>query len=649
MANRKINTGELDFDAIKQNLIDFLKGQSEFTDYDFQGSGLSVILDVLSYNTHYNGLYNNMAVNEAFLDTASKRNSVVSLAKNLGYIPSSVKSSLAEVNLVIQGVPEANITTYLHIPKYSQFTASVIGVGGSKNYTFYTIEDYLATEASGSYTFTGVKIKEGVYSSISYEVLDGQRFVIPNSNCDTETITVTVKDSTLSTDVQEYVNAKTVNKQLVDLDATDKIYFLKEIEDGKYEIEFGNGVIGSKPANGNLVSIQYLISSKADANGAKTFSYDGSTLGGSSYVQTISVASGGAEAEDIEIIRYNAPKLFAAQSRCVTVSDYSSMILNNFSGNIQSINVWGGEDNIVSFTPYDSTGSLYGATYTGPIYGRVFISIKPTDSDYLTSAEKNYIKNTILKPRNVIGVTPELVDAEFIDVIANITAYYNPKVTTLSANDLRLQVLTAITNYNTTELNRFDNILRISKMQSVVDASNTAIVGNITTLLLRKEMIPDFGNNRNYVLYLMNPFSTDVNTALNNNSVSSTGFYILNSTELHYFDDEYLGANSSGKNIGNLRMYKLSMGEKVIVRTFANAVDYDNGVITITDLTITGIDSNTSGLTITVKPESYDIASVNNQIVRLSMQDLVIDVIQDSLSLDNTGGGTYHKFTSSRS
>ena len=335
MASKKINYTELDFDGIKYNLKQFLSGQATFKDYDFDGSGLSVLLDVLSYNTMYNGVYNNLSINEMFLDSARKRNSVVSISKELGYIPQSAICASAIVNITLRS---ATATTFL-IPANTPFTTTVNGV----TYTFYNDSDLTYNTPALSYTFQNVVLTEkSNILSYSYTVDTSTRYIIPNANTDLNTLTVSVQDSLSSSILTTFVKSNTI----VDINSTSNVYWIKEIDDGLYELTFGNGILGKALTIGNVVNLNYCVSSLDAPNGAKLFTYSGTAVAGITVsLVTVSAAAKGSSPEDIESIRFNAPRAYSSQNRGVTPNDYKSLIYANFPA-AKSVSVWGGEDNI---------------------------------------------------------------------------------------------------------------------------------------------------------------------------------------------------------------------------------------------------------------------------------------------------------------
>ena len=461
--NRKIQTSDLDFDAIKANIKAYLEGQDTFRDYDFEGSSMSILLDILAYNTHYNALYTNLAVNESFLDSASKRSSVVSRAKEIGYIPHSATGAVAKVNIVVSNTTSTPAS--LTIPANQPFSATVDG----STYNFYNTEAAVATLSGSTYTFSDVEIKEGTPLEFKYTVADGVRYLIPNQDVDLSTVKVRVQENASSGTFETFVR----QDELLDLDGTSKVFFVKEIEGELYELEFGNNTIGKELANGNVVTITYMTTNKTEANGARVFSYQGATLlGGNTAVTTTLAATGGTDVEDIESIRYNAPRYYTAQNRAVTTEDYKATIYRAYP-DAQTINVWGGEDNIPAQ------------------YGKVFLSIKPETTNALTAAQKDLIITEILKNKNVVSITPEIVDPEYINLEVTTTVYYNPNLTTRALSDIKDLVIQTIKDYNNDHLESFTGIFKYSNLSRNIDATEDSILSNITTIKLHREIDVD--------------------------------------------------------------------------------------------------------------------------------------------------------------
>lgn len=593
--NQRIQTTELDFDAIKQNLKTFLQGQSEFSDYDFEGSGLSILLDVLAYNTHYNALYTNLAINEAFLDSASKRSSVVSKANELGYLPSSASAAVATVAVTMIN-SAINAPATVTIPKNATFTCSI----DDTTYTFYTSEAYTAVRNGNQYIFPSVKIREGTLLEYRYIIGQQARLIIPNQSVDLSTLEVTVQENQQSSTSDVYQRAD----QILSLDSTSKVYFVKEIADQLYEVEFGNGVVGAQLQNGNIVTVRYIVCNQQLANGGKVFSYTGPVPTGSWSVSTatLTASTAGSAPETIDQIKWNAPRAYATQNRCVTAEDFKSVIARYYP-EAKSVSVWGGE------------------TSTPPQYGKVFISIIPKTTDFVSDSDKQYILNTILNPRKALTITPEIVDPAYINIQLNITAYYNPQKTTRGASDIGTLIRSTISNYNTTSLNSFEGVFKYSRLSGLIDDTEDSIVSNIMTVLLHRAVAPVYNTSTRYVINLGNPIYRDVYT---DEAVISSGFVTPDSAFVCYIDND----PDTTSDIGNLRLfYRNSIGQKVVLRT-VGTINYATGTITINDLNVTRLNSPTWNFVIT--PQSNDVASTYNQFVQISQSLTTVNVVVDT-------------------
>ena len=605
--NKRIRVNDLDFDSIKNNIKNFLAGQEQFQDYDFEGSSFSILLDVLAYNTHYNALYTNLAVNEMFLDSASKRSSVVSLAKMLGYLPNSAQCAKSYVNATITA-PTYN-PDVVTLPAGQPFLTSIDGV----SYTFYNTSDVTTVSAGGSYTFNNVELIEGVPLTFNYNIQTGMRYIIPNKNVDLSTLKIKMRETPTS---DSYIVYQTVDS-ITSIDGTTKVYFVKELDDGLYEIYFGDGVVGYKPVDGNYMTIEYYVSSLDAPNGANTFSYAGTALLGSGLtVIAQSAAFGGSQPEEINSIKFNAPKLYAAQNRAVTTEDYKSLIYKNYP-QADSIVVWGGEDN------------------DPPIYGKTFICIKPKDASKLTQAQKDFIQYNIIAPKSIVSITPEFIDPEYFKVQIDTTAYYNAKVSEKTPAQLETIIRNAIYAYDDENLKKFDGIMRYSQLVRLVDESDQAIVNNTTKVLVRREFAPRYNISSEYKLTMINPiYRSDIPAE----SVMTTGFYIPNSANVHYIDDD--GA-------GNLRLFYLDANQnKVIVNPKIGSVIYDTGTLTVRNLTISSMADAT--FEFIMKPESYDVVPAYNQIVMIDREHLSVNVVNDMTAAGSNQAGKNYIFTSIR-
>jgi len=612
--NKRISVSELDFDNIKANLKEYLKGQSEFSDYDFEGSGLSILLDVLAYNTHYNGIYTNLAINEMFIDSASKRSSVVSLAKLLGYTPNSAKCATATLTLNITS-PSTG-PSVVTVPAFTQFNTTVDG----SSYAFYTTQEYSAVGASTNYTIPNVVITEGSPLTFKYTAAAGIRYIIPNANVDLSTVKVRVQENSTSSNFTTY----TVSTSIITADSTSKVFWIKEIDDGLYELTFGNGTLGKALDNGNVVHISYFVSSLDAANSASLFSYDGSTLysGANVSITTTAAASGGGVVEDISSIKFNAPRSYAAQNRAVTPDDYRALIYANFP-EAASVAVWGGEDN------------------DPPVYGKTYISVKPKTAGKLTLQQKSDIINTILESKNIVSITPEILDAEYINIALNVTVYYNDRETGYSSTDMASIVRQVILDYDDSELQKFEGIFRYSKLSRLIDAAEPSITNNITTVLLRRKLSPRYNISAEYNINVINPIFT---SGVADDSVISTGFYIQGSDFIHYLSDD---------GVGNMVLYYRSAGtttqesQKIISDANIGTVDYAAGKVNIKNLNITGLAD--IDFEISIKPSSNDVISAYTQIAEIARDHLYVTAIPDKTANGDLRAGTNYTFTTSRS
>ncbi len=604
MANNKITTTALDFDTIKSSLKSYLQGQSQFTDYDFDGSGLSILLDVLAYNTHYNALYTNLAVNEAFLDSASKRASVVSRSKELGYVPYSSTAATATVTVVIT-VPSSYGSNVLSLAPQSLFSTSVEGTP----FSFFNLDTILAYRNGNTFTYENVIIKEGTYLNYQYTASPNATYIIPNTNVDLSTVRVNVQANAQTSVYETFIRSE----DLINLSPTAPAYFIKELSDMTYEIQFGDDLFGKSVAVGSLINIDYLVCNATLPNGASRFTYAGSLPSGASANVITSVkAIGGTFPETIDSIKWNAPRYFAAQNRCVTAEDYKTVIRSRYP-NIQSINVWGGEQNIP------------------PSYGDVFVSIKPISGTALSASEKDLILKDIIGPRQIMTVHPKMVDPTYLDVEMAVSFYYDANRTTRSATDIIGLVRQSIMNYNDTTLSQFEGIMRMSQLTRVIDSSEQSIVNSIVTFRVHRHIDVVYNQATNYIVYLANPV---YNSGTSEESILSSGFSVLNINQTCYIDD----LPTEGTPVGVLRLFYFLNSKKTVLKN-VGTIDYDTGLITIKDVIITNVEGD--ALILFIKTQSDDITSSRNQIVSIDETKLTITPIT------NTSSDTY-KFASGR-
>ena len=612
MASNKLIVSDFDFDSVKANLKTFLQNQPEFSDYNFEGSGFAVLLDTLAYNTHYLGFNANMFVNESYLDSADIRKNVVALAKAIGYTPSSVRAPMAEVDITINNASGSSVL----MNKGTTFTSSVDGTG----YNFLTNEDITITPSAGVYKFSNVKLYEGTLVTFKYTVDSSdadQKFLIQNVNADTSTLKVTVQNSISDSTLTTYSLAT----GLRGINDESKIYFLQETDNGKFEVYFGDGVIGKKLEDGNIVILEYIVTNKLEANGASTFEL-GSNIGGFSNVTitTKSNAQGGSEAETKESIRYNAPLQYTSQDRAVTATDYESIVKTLYP-NALSVSAWGGED--------DET----------PVYGVVKISIKAASGSTLTEATKNSIVKGLI-PYNVASVRPQIVDPETTSILITSNAKYDKKGTSKSADTIKSEIISAITNYNTSTLQKFDGVFRFSKLTGLIDDVDTSILSNITTIDMRKNFTPTIGSSTKYELYfrngVYNPHSGHVPV------LSSTGFKVSGSDFEMFLDDD---------SNGNIRRYYLVSGVKTYANNTQGTIDYATGQVTLNSLNVSSISnirgSSSNVIEITVKPSSNDIVPVRNQVVEIDVANSNITVEEDTFVGGSSEAGVGYSTTTS--
>ena len=593
---KRLNITEFDFDDVKDNLKVFLKNQSEFKDYDFEGSGMSILLDVLAYNTHYLGFNANMLANEMFLDSSALRSSVVSHAKTLGYEVSSARAPTATINVSL-ATTDASKT----LSAGTTFTATLDGT----SYQFVTISDVTQTNSGSSVNFDSVKIYEGTYVTSTYTVDSSnvdQKFLLNDSRADTSTLTVKVQNSSSDTTTTTYTKATDITQ----LSSTSTVYYLQETDSGLFEVYFGDGVVSKGLSDGNIVTLQYVVTNRTLANGASSFSSPSSIDGVTGItVTTVANATGGSNPETVESIKLNAPLDYASQGRAVTIDDYKTYTKKLFP-NTQAVSVWGGEDG-----SYDTSTGVS----SNPEYGKVFISIKSTTGENLTTVQKSNLV-TAFAPYKVASVTPVIVDPETIFLILNVSFQYDSTATTSTKDELASLIATTISNYNSSDLQEFNSSFRHSKLLRLIDDTDTAILNNTTTVTMGKFFTPvnaSSSYNINFNNAFFNPHSG--HNAEAGGVIASTGFQLDNDTATEYFFDD--------DGSGNLRIYSLSSGVRTYLNSAAGTIDYTNGTISTTSLFISAV-SNVDGesstqIRVTAIPKSNDVVPVRNQILEIDL------------------------------
>jgi hypothetical protein len=597
---------ELDFFQVRENLKDYLKSQNKFKDYDFDGSGISVLLDLLAYNTHYNAINANMAINEIFLDSAQLRNNVVSHAKMLGYVPRSMNAAFAVIDIVVNS-PLGNPST-LTINRGTEFTTVVDGV----QYTFTVLESQSISPVNGVYKFENLKISEGKLIQYSHTVdsFDNtQYFNIPDPLVDISSLVVKVKANNATTSYDVY----TIVKNFVDIDSTTKAYFLQEGIDGTYQVYFGDGIAGRKLEAGNVVELEWLSTNGPLANGASVFTLSTTIQGNANVsITTLTKAAAGGDRENIDSIKFNAPLSYVAQNRVVTPDDYKAAIINNYP-NIETVAVWGGEEN------------------DPPDYGKAYISIKPSNAETLTLTEKQFIRDQILKTRNVVSITPELVDPEYTYIKLEVFFKYDPNLTNKTAGELRQVVSDVVNNYNNTELKRFDGVFRHSKLSRLIDAADPSILNSTIRVYMQKRLVPEIGTSKKYTLSFSAPLYT---SGSNEKVISSTPFTYNGFTQyIHDLPQSTNGTTTDSITRHPLQIYRIVGDNKQITIQDAGYIIAEDGLVVLENFNPSAYDG--SYISISAQPNSNDIAPKRNQLLQI---DMAITTINPEVDTIATGG-----------
>ena len=588
----KLRVSELDFTQIKNNFKKYLQSQDYFKDFDYEGSTINALLDVLAYNTHYNSFYLNMVANEMFLESAVLRSSLISLSKLIGYKPRSRIGATANVNVIFSTDDSPNVLT---IPKKTKFFTSLNGV----NYTFVTENSYTTINESGSNIITvpNVSLKEGeplTYTFTANTSDDSQRFILPNLGIDSQTIEVQIQESVTDTRRSLY----TLASDLFQIGSTSNVFFIEETTDFYHEIRFGDNVLGRKPKTGNIVIVNYNICSGVLANDANSFFSIGSVSGYDTITITTNDRSrGGSDEESLESIRFNAPKNYSTQNRAVTTEDYRSIIQRDYPG-AESVVVFGGED---AFPPQ---------------FGKVFVGLRPKSGLILSSSVKERIKNDILKKYNVASITPEFIDIDYMNIVLSTTVKFNSSLTSRSIQTLRNLISNSISNFSSTQIESFNKIFRISTLQRYIDNTDSSILGNDTKIKLKKELFPTIGNSRDYYVNFNNtlyyPYAGFLGT------ISSSIFSILDE-----FDTQRDNCRiENNENV--LVIYNIVNGQKVIRIADAGSVDFLTGRLELVNFNPISITGN--NLSIFAMPDNNDLETKNEQILLINSNDVTIEM-----------------------
>jgi len=600
----------LDFDDIKTSLKTYLRSQSEFQDYDFEGSSLSILLNLLAYNTHYQAYYLNMVANEMFLESATTRGSVVSAAKSMGYTPQSKRAATATLDLVLTRNSDSPITV---INKYTPF----VFTQSNTTYAFLVADDTLINTTTNT---ASVVVKEGTkfdYTYIFDSTNSDQAFIIPDDDVDTSTLTVSVLESATSTSRTEYTLASDVSS----LTSTSKVYFISENPNGKYEIYFGDDTIGQKPVNGNAVVLEYIVTSGPDANGAGSketttslFTLSSTLSGYSSVVARVSeAATGGSEKQSVDQIRFLAPLFYESQNRAVTIRDYEAIVKQSYPS-AESVFIYGGEDAF----PVE--------------YGKVFVAIKPSSGTTTSNRVKEEIK-TLIKNKNLVTVTPEVLDPEVLYVTINSRVKYDPRLTSKSSGTLLNEVVAAINSFGDNTLEKFNRSLRHSKFVAMIDAVDSSISNNTTNIEVYRRLTPTLNVATSYTLKFNNPlFHPD--DALSIPVVTSDAFTHYDSISGTVVT-AYLHDNGSGI----MQLYKLVGGLKIIINTNIGTINYTTGEMALTNFKPVTIASGNSYIKISADIDSDDVLSAQNYILSILPSDVSVTmVVENNAANTNIAG-----------
>jgi hypothetical protein len=497
-ANSQMSLVGLDFDTIKNNLKTYLKSQDTFKDYNFDGSGLSILLDVLAYNTQYNAFYLNMTANEMFLDTALQRSSVVSHAKLLNYTPKSVTAPISYINLVVTNVTDTSLT----LPSYANFLSEPVGERRI-TYNFITTDSTTVNTDlnTNTATFNNIQIKQGIIVNYKFTVdtvaNPTYTFQLPDNSIDTNTIKVSVQQSGSNS----YSSIYNLSREYLLLNSTSEVFFLNESLNGNYEISFGDGILGKKLTDGNIVKVTYLITQGKSAMGANNFTLMDTVPGFTNYVISGSIpTTQGGEKETIDSVKYQAPKSYSAQNRAVSKEDYITLIQqNNIGLTFDAVNIWGGQEN------------------DPPVYGQVFVCLKPSGSYTLTDTQKDRLISDVIKPISIMTVEPTIVDPDYTYLKLNVNVIYDTKKTNLTSNDIKLLVSNTINSFATTTLNKFNSTFSSSELTHRINVSEQSIIANEVKVQIQKKIYPNLTTPTTYKLYYGTPlnkgmFSSGVNS-----------------------------------------------------------------------------------------------------------------------------------------
>ena len=629
-----VNFSNVDFDEIKESIKDYLRANSNFTDYDFEGSNLSAIVDTLAYNTYISSYNANMITNEVFIDSATLRENVVSLARNIGYVPRSRKAAVADISFSV----DASNTTAVTLTLKAGVVLTTANQFGGNSYTFTIPEDItVPVTSTGVAFFTNIKVYEGTFITQTFTASSrnpNQRYILPNAGIDADLIRVIVKDNESSTVKDKYSRFSS----LFGVDASTMLFFLQEIENERYEIMFGDGIFGKKIEEPNFVEVSYIVSNGSEANGLGNFSYSGRLVGndgqsvtsGVSLVFTNSPSSGGSAIESIESIKKYAPQIYASQNRAVTAADFEALVPRIYA-EAESVSAYGGEELVP------------------PAYGKVFISVKPYNGVFLSRTVKENI-NRELRKYSCAGIITEILDLKYLYVETESTVYYDTSRAASSAG-IKNVVLDNLVKYSdSSQLNKFGARFKYSKYLGVVDNSESAITSNITTVFMRRDMEPSLNTFGEYEICYGNQFHIK-NT--NGYNIKSSGFFVSGISDCVYLGD----LPNSDMKTGTVFLFKLaSPTQPVVVKRGIGIIDYIHGEIKLNPINIisTKLTRGVPGaevplIQISTSPFSNDVIGLQDLYLQLDTSNSVVTMIPDEISSGTNTSGSSYKVTSSYS
>lgn len=600
----------LDFDQIRASIKDYLRANSTFTDFDFEGSNFSILIDVLAYNSYLTAYNTNMVANEAFLDSATIRENVVSLARNIGFVPLSRRAAKANISFIVTSINSQVKTATLK--------AGVVCTGNLDNtsYIFSIPEDITVGVANQEAIFSDIDIYEGTYLTKTFSVdtsQPNQKYIIPNPYVDTSTIRVNVNDGGT---IEQY----NVVDNIVGINSTSQIFLIQEVSDEKYELFFGDGIFGKKLSNTNTIDASYIVTNGPAGNGASNFTFSGSIKDNTDAIISTAVdvivtntaSENGDIIQSTESVRYYAPRLYAAQNRAVTAGDYEALLPSIYP-NIESVTAYGGEE------------------LTPPQYGKVFIATKPKNSDYLSQATKDSILNS-LKKYSVAGIKPEFVDVNVLYVELDTTFYYNASFIG-SVSSLQTQVINSLTSYaNSTELNKFGGRFKYSKTLRIIDATNTAITSNITKVKIRRNIGTILNESTNYYVCFENRFHTD----LEGYNIRSSGFYVNGVSDIVYISD----IPNLNMSTGKLFLFSIKGDVVTVQSNNIGIIDYVNGILNIDNINVSSTLKPNNIIEVEATPYSNDIVAKKSIYLKLDLGNSIIAPEKDIISSGENSSGS---------